>query len=228
MSKKFSITEFANIVGTSPKTIYERIRNNDKLPVKEQLITVKERVNGRETTLITTTSEQIELYKVIYGKLTVNNGECNETLTVNYDTLTDNNSKEQVKINNNNALSNDILEKLLTVNEEFNNRLEQKNNELLTVNRELYELKGRQLLLEDKASRENLYIGENNELKKVIKNKEDVINSKDKIIKWLLTVIMIFAMVLITVITYFVTVNNVSNTDSNITFSEAIKEEIQK
>lgn len=225
MERKLSIAEFASIVGTTTKTIYERIKNNDKLPVKEQLITVKESLNGRQTSVIVTTLEQIEIYKQIYGNFTVKQGEYYESLTDNNSSKTVNNINEPVNANNSNAFNTDLIDKLLTLNEEFNNRLEQKNTELITVNQQLYEYKSKHLLLED---RQGLYLSENKELKAEIETKEKEINSKDKLIKWLLTVIIVFIMSLLTVITYFVTVNNVVNNSSDITFTNAIESEINK
>ena len=63
MERKMNIAEFSALVGTTSKTIYGKINNNGNLPVNEQLKTVKEKVKGREVTLIITNDEQIELYK---------------------------------------------------------------------------------------------------------------------------------------------------------------------
>lgn len=57
MEQKMNVADFAALVGTTSKTIYQKILNNSELPVNEQLVTVKEKVKGRETTLIITNSE---------------------------------------------------------------------------------------------------------------------------------------------------------------------------
>ena len=201
MEQKLNVADFATLVGTTSKTIYQKILNNSELPVNEQLRTVKEKIKGRETTLILTNSEQIEFYKKLYGKQQVNNGEY-------YETLTYNNGNKQVNnpVNNENALDNnhfsdDIFEKFLTVNKDFNNRYEQKISELIEVHNELADVKGRQLLLEDKAGREGLYLNEINGLKKD--------NNRLKIVIYsLITVLVILLLGLTVYITYNVTVNN--------------------
>ena len=72
MEKKYSVADFAELVGTTAKTIYQKIDNYDNLPVNEQLQTVKEKVKGREVTFIVTDPEQITYYQNLYGKNTVN------------------------------------------------------------------------------------------------------------------------------------------------------------
>ena len=204
-----SVAEFANIVGATPKTIYERIKNKEKLPVNEQLIIVKERVNGRETAVISTNSQQIELYKNIYSKSQVNYGEYYDNVTVNNEKETVNENTNTVSSSKNIENTDTFIDKLIKVNEEYNNRIEQKNSELLTVQKELLLAKQTQLLLEDKASREGLYINEINQLKKDN-------NSKDTVINHLITVIVIMLLLIFTVTTYLVTVNYIENNSKNI------------
>lgn len=213
MERKMSVAEFASIVGTTAKTIYERIKNYDKLPVNEQLIVVKERVNGRETALISTNSSQIEFYKSIYSKNTVNIGEYYEDVTVNNDTKTVN--ENTIDVNYSKSIENNesFIDKLIKVNEEYNNRIEQKNTELFTVQKELLLAKQTQLLLEDKASREGLYLNEITQLKKDN-------NSKDTVIKWLISVIVVMLLLTFSVITYFVTVNYLVNNSNNTPVTE--------
>ncbi len=208
MEKKLSVSEFAELAGTTAKTIYQRILNNSELPVNEQLNTVKEKVKGREITFIITDYKQIELYKNLYGKQPVNNLQCEEILTDNNVSETEINSNIQVKNNNNNDFNNDIIDKILTINNNYNNRLELVYNELKTANNELVEVKSKQLLLEDKASREGLYLNEINTLKKD-NNKLSNIN------KLLITVIVLLLTVIIITITYFLTVNYISKNVNN-------------
>lgn len=211
MNEKLSIAEFAKVVGTSAKTIYTRINNNSNLPVNEQLKTVNEKIKGREVTLILTNLEQIEIYKKIYGKEPVINGEYYENVTVNESIKPVSESKEIEKNSNNNDLNNSVIEKLMKVFESNNDRILQLTNELITA-------KQKQLLLEDKAGREGFYIDENNKLQKEIKTNEEnhkkVIESKDKLIKVLITFLVINIMGILMLITYFITVNNLNNTET--------------
>lgn len=62
MEKKFKVAEFAALLGIVPKTVYKMIERNE-------IITVSERVNNRQTTLVVTSDEQIQELK----KLTVKN-----------------------------------------------------------------------------------------------------------------------------------------------------------
>lgn len=204
LEKKYSVADFAALVGTTSKTIYQKIGNYSNLPSDEQLKTVREKVKGREVTLISTSTDQIEYYKNLYSKSPVRDGEY-------YESLTDNDSlKPSVNTNNsapdyNGAFSaTDLYEKLLTLNNEFNDRLEQKNSELIQVNNELAEVRGRQLLLEDKASREGYYINENNKL-------ETEINRYKLWVKILITVIVCFLLITTGFITYSIASKRVTN-----------------
>ena len=88
---------------------------------------------------------------------------------------------------------------------------ESNNDRILQLTNELITAKQKQLLLEDKAGREGFYIDENNKLQKEIKAKEEehkkVIDRKDKLIKTLITVIVINIICILMLITYFSTVN---------------------
>ena len=196
-----NVAEFAALVGTSTKTIYEKINNIDELPVIEQLNTVNEKVKGRTIKLILTNSEQIEYYKNLYGNKQVNNGEYYENVTVNNGNKPVNETQEPVQYNNNNALSGEILEKFITVNNEYNNRLQRLTDELITS-------KSKMLLLEDKAEREGLYINENNLLKKDL-------NRYKLLLKVLITVIVTLLIVITGFITFNIGVNKSESTTEN-------------
>lgn len=202
MKRKLSVSDFAALVGTTPKTIYERIKKNGELPLNEQLETVNEKVKGREVVLISTDTEQIETYKNIYGKDNVIDGEYYEIVTDNNGLNLDNNSYKQVKTNNNSALSGDIIDRLLTLNNDYNHRIDTVRNELLTTQKQLMESEKKMLFLEDKANREGLYLKEIDDLKKES-------NGKSNLIKLLITVIIILLMVIITSLTVFITINNI-------------------
>ena len=207
MKKKVSVSEFAAEVGTTAKTIYERIKKNSELPLNEQLETVNEKVKGREVTLINTDTEQIELYKNIYGKENVINSEYYETLTdINGQDIY-NNGYKPPEINNINNSSSDMFDKLITINNEYNNRIDTVRNELFTVQKQLMESEKRTLLLEDRAGREGFYLNEIDDLKKELK-------IKNNFNKLLLTLIIVLIMVIITAVTYFITVNNLSKNET--------------
>lgn len=224
MERKMPVAEFARLVGTTPKTIYERVKINEKLPVNEQLNVVKERINGRETTVISTNETQIEIYKDIYCKNIVNNGEYYEDVTVNNEDFTVIENQSFVNSSKNIENTDSFIDKLIKVNEEYNNRIEQKTNELITVQKELLLAKQTQLLLEDKASREGMYINEINQLK------QDN-NGKDTVIKWLISVIVIMLLLIFTVTTYLVTVNYIENNSkkpvNEVIQTELIEENLQ-
>lgn len=197
MNNKFSVADFAELVGTTAKTIYQKIDNYGNLPVNEQLETVKEKVKGREITFIVTNSEQIEYYKNLYGKYTVNEGNYYENVTNNNGNSQVNEIQNLVKSNYNNVSGSDMFEKLMTLNENYLNRIE-------TVTNELMEYKSRSLLLEDKASREGLYLKENNELKTE--------NDKLKTLsKWLQITLITLITLILSVTTTLLIVNNAKN-----------------
>lgn len=193
MGRKMNIADFAALVGTTSKTIYGKINNVSNLPVNEQLKTVKEKVKGREVTLIITNDEQIELYKNLYGKDTVINGEYYETVTDNNGYSPVNEIQDTVKINNNTELLTEMFDKLNTVHNEYNERLQRVNDELITY-------KSKQLLLEDKANKEGFYLNEINELKKENNRKKLYINL-------LITLLTILLLLITGFVTYSIAVN---------------------
>lgn len=216
MEKKLMIADFAALVGTTSKTIYQKINKFDELPVNEKLVTVKEKVKGREVTLIVTSSEQINYYKTLYGKNPVIESKYYETLTdneslkpVNNVSETVENLKQPVKTPYNGIIDNNIYEQLLTINNDWNDRYEQKTTEVITLYKELADVKGRQLLLEDKAGREGLYIKEINELK--------ADNNRQKhFIYMLIAVIVILLLSVTGYITYNIAVNNINKPVNNV------------
>ena len=202
-----NVADFAALVGTTSKTIYQKILNHSELPVIEQLETVKEKVKGREVTLIITDSEQIAHYKNLYSKSNVNDGEYYETLTETNGYKQVNNLYETLKTPQTQSMPDDMFDKIITVTNDYNNRLERYNDELIKVYEELSTVKSQQLLLEDKANREGMYINEINELKKE--------NNRSKLFnKLLITVIVGLLLVIIGFIMYNIGVNN-HNVDIN-------------
>lgn len=159
-----NIAEFSALVGTTSKTIYGKINNNSNLPVNEQLKTVKEKVKGREVTLIITNDEQIELYKNLYGKDTVINGEYYETVTDINSNSPVNEVQDMVNMPQSIEKQPNYTKELLTLNDYFNDRIEQKNTELMKVYNELSSVRGNYKLLEYKADREGEFLNQINSL----------------------------------------------------------------
>lgn len=188
MEKRFKISEFAELVGASQKAIYSRINNAGKLPDNEKLRTVNEYNKGREIAFIYTDDEQIRLYQNIFGKLPVNEVYCEDILTDNEVNYHDNEIQDPAKNNYSVADMNEVIDKIITLNDNYNERL-------MTVNDELMKYKSQTLLLEDKAGREGLYLSEIKELKKVNERKNRVIYS-------LITVIVILLLILTGYFTY--------------------------
>lgn len=196
---KMKVADFAGLVGCSQKTVYKLIEN-------EQLKTVNELQNGRTIRLIVTNNIEIAEFQKNYGKSPVNESECNEILTVN--------NAQESKMNVQNVSDSEnllnVFDKIMEVNNLYNEKLEKVNNELITY-------KSKQLLLEDKASREGLYLTEINNLKA----------SKNNILKWLIAVIVILSLLLITVsgLLIFNLYNTVSKVPQTI---EIVKEKAGK
>lgn len=196
MDKKFSVADFAQLVGTTSKTIYQKIDNYENLPVNEQLVTVKEKVKGREVTFIVTSDEQIITYKNLYRKEAVNGGNYYENVTNNNGNTPVNEFQNIVKSNINNSSGGDLFEKLMTLNETYLNRIE-------TVTNELMEYKSKHLLLEDKAGREGLYLNE-------IKQLETENNRLKTGNKWLLVCLVTLIAIILTITVTLNIVNNSS------------------
>ena len=141
----------------------------------------------------------IEYYKNLYGKNTVNDGEYYETLTDNNSYKQYANFQEPVKNNSSSSFNSDIFDKFLTVNNEYNDRLQRLTDELINS-------KSKMLLLEDKAGREGTYINEINLLKK-----EN--NRNQLLIKMLITIIVTLLITITGYVTFTIGVNN-SNKDT--------------
>lgn len=141
MDNKFKVSDFASIIGCSQKTVYRMIERGE-------LITVNEQVNGRKIVFILANNKQIEEIKKNQASFSVNDGNYEESLSNN------------VSQNTTNAeLLNVYADKLFEMNK-INNE------QIMKLNEELISFKSRVPLLEDKASREGLYLSEINNLKK--------------------------------------------------------------
>ena len=187
MERKIKFAEFADLIGTTAKTVY-------KMEERKEIVTVIEKVNNRPTRLVVTDDNQINHFKNVYSKSPVNNSNYEENVTINNDSMNSNNTSQSA---NNNEVVQELFEKMLVMNEEYNNRIEKLNNELI-------DSKSKLLLLEDKAGREGMYLKEINELKS---ENETLKTSKVKVANQLTIVIVILSMVLVGLITYNVATN---------------------
>ena len=182
MEKKYRIADVADILGVTPKTVYRMVSRNE-------LRTVNEKVNNRTITLVVATEAEIETLKSNYGKLPVNVGNCKDILTDIDASLTANN---QTQTNNNDISASGMLDKIIEINKEYN-------NQLMKVNEELVNAKAQMLFLEDKASREGLYLNEINGLKT---ENIQLKKSKEKLSYALITVIVLLLLVITGYFTY--------------------------
>ena len=182
MEKKLKVAEFAELVGITSKTVY-------KMESRGEITTVNERVNNRPTTLVVTNDEQINHFKSVYSKAPFTTGNCEDIVTNNNVSMNDNNASQSA---NNNEIVQEMFERIITLNEEYNNRIEKLNNELI-------DSKSKLLLLEDKAGREGLLCNEINTLKK---ENEQLKTDKTKVANQLVSVIIVLLMVVVGLITY--------------------------
>lgn len=197
MERRMNVADFAALVGTTAKTIYQKIDNYDNLPVNEQLTTVKDRVKGREITLIITSDEQIAYYKNLYSKEVVTGGNYYDIVTNNNAQNSVNEIQNTVNPNKNNSFNGDAFDKLMTLNETYLNKIESVTNELM-------EYKSKTLLLEDKASREGMYLNNIRELE----TENNRLKTSNKRLILVLTIIL---SVLLTLLGTLLIVNNIQN-----------------
>jgi hypothetical protein len=187
MEKRLKFSEFAELIGTTAKTVY-------KMEEREEIVTVIEKVNNRPTRLVVTNDEQINYFKNIYSKSPVNSGNYEDIVTNNNDTMNYNTASQSA---NSNEFIQEMFDRIITLNDEYNNRIEK-------LNVELIDSKSKLLLLEDKTSREGLLFGEINELKK---ENEQLKTEKTKVANRLVAVIIVLLMVVVGLITYNVAIN---------------------
>jgi hypothetical protein len=194
MEKKFKVADFATLLGIAAKTVYKMIE-------REEIMTVTEKVNNRPTTLVITTDEQISELRKNYGKEQVMTGNYYENVTDNNHSIIDAEGYEMVKNNNDTTFASEVIDRIIAINDGYNEKLREYNERFQQVNDELVKEKSRVLLLEDKAGREGLYIKEINELK----------TDNDRLLKVIYGLLLFLVIVLIGLtvyITYNVVVNN--------------------
>ena len=182
MEMKLKFAEFAELIGTTAKTVY-------KMEEREEIVTVTEKVNNRPTRLVVTNNDQINHFKNIYSKSPVNVGNYEDIVTNNNATMNVNNSSQ---FTNNNDVVQEMFDKIVTMNEQYNNRIAK-------LNEELIDSKSKLLFLEDKAGREGMYLKEINELKN---ENEELKTSKSKVVNTLFAVIVVLSMVIVAFITF--------------------------
>lgn len=182
MERKLKVSEFAELVGITSKTVY-------KMESRGEITTVNERVNNRPTTLVVTNDEQINHFKSVYSKAPFATGNCEDIVTNNNELMNNNNASQSA---NNNEIVQEMFDRIITINEEYNNRIAK-------LNEELVDSKSKLLLLEDKAGREGLYLAEINTLK--IENNQ-LKTDKTKVANQLVAVIIVLLMVVVGLITF--------------------------
>lgn len=215
MEKELKVSELASIWGVSVPTVWNRI---SKLGLKT---IIKKNENNKDINYVYISDEQINIFVIkdvnkdvnnnnngYYKEMLNDNNLYNDVVNGEYSINTSNIDNGFIKdlIN----FNNDYNERLSNVYETFNNRLERLNNELITY-------KEKVPLLEDKASREGLYLNEISELKKELK-------SKNNFNKVLITLLITLLMVVITTVTYFITLNKINN---NLNYIEKVQESQQ-
>lgn len=174
MEKKFKVSDLADVIGCTPKTVYKMIERNE-------LHTVTEKVNHRETTLIVIDETRIKELQVQFGKLPVIENNCNEFVTYSE-------REEPVKTINN----NELIEKVIEITRDYTEQIRSYNDELITY-------KSQVLLLEDKQKAEKAslehwqqeYYQKDSELKTIQRSKMTVIIS-------LMIVIVVLLLLLLT------------------------------
>ena len=190
--KKLKVADLAAILEIAPKTVYKMIERGE-------LTTVNEKVNNRSTTLVVVSNADILKLKETYCKYTVNNGNYYDNVTLNESEVIDVESQSMVNTNNNNSYKPTVIDQILTLNNGYNDQLNTLTDRIQTLSERLITAEGKQLLLEDKASREGFYLNEINNLKKE--------NSKlNKILHISLILIFVILIILAVAITYFCTI----------------------
>lgn len=194
MERKYKVADFAALLGVAAKTVYKMIE-------REEIMTVTEKVNNRATTLVVTTDEQTEELRRNYSKEQVRAGNYYENVTDNNHSITDVESYEVVKTNNDNSFASEVIDRIIAINDGYNEQLREYNERFKQVNEELVQEKSKVLLLEDKAGREGLYLNEINGLKKD--------NNRLKSFIYILVTLLVLLLLSLTgYITYNITVNN--------------------
>ena len=162
---------------------------------------------ARATTLVVVTDEQIAELKKNYSKEQVNSGNYYETVTDNNHSIMDAESYEVVKNTNDSAFASEVIDRIIAINDGYNEQLKEYTEHLRKVNDELVTEKSKVLLLEDKAGREGLYLNEINQLKS--SNKQ-----LTRIIYFTVAVIMFLLLGLTWYVTYNVLINDRSATEN--------------
>lgn len=182
MEKELSIAELSQLWGVSVPTTWNRVR-------KEGLTTfTKKNKSNKEISYVTISDEILNSYfinNINNVNNVVNNGYYEEMLT---DNNLNKGLNQDISTTQPETLK-DIINTITTIHNDYNNRLQQ-------VNEELINYKSKTLLLEDAKGREGYYINEINELKKE--------NNRNKLYNKLLIT---FITILLIFITGFITYN---------------------
>ena len=186
MEKELKIAELSALWGVSVPTTWNRIR-------KEGLQTfIKKNENNKEVNYVRVSDDVINQYVINDNNNvsnTVNNGYYEDMLINNNGNNIIKNPQMQVNKDYSREELQELITTITSVNESYNNRIETLTNRLITA-------ESKQLLLEDKANREGMYINEINGLKKE--------NTRYKLYNNLLITVIV---TLIIVITGYITFN---------------------
>lgn len=202
MDKKLKVAEFATLLGIVPKTVYKMIERNE-------VITVTERVNNRQTTLIVTNDEQIEEFRKNYGKQQVNNGNYYNSVTENNQSIPVNTGNEYSYNQDNSNLASEVIDKILTLNDGYYEQLNNYSDKIMSINEELISAKSNLLLLEDKRKTaegdkkhwENKYF-------EIEAEKKELLGEIEKRNRIILTIITVSCTLFISVIMGLILFNN--------------------
>ena len=168
MERELKIAELASIWGVSVPTTWNRIKKNNLTTF------IKKDENNKEVNYVRISEEKLNEY-IINVKNNDKNGYYEDMLNVDND---DNNVIDADYVRQDTikapAVFDSFINGLKTVYDDCNERINKVNEELITY-------KSKALLLEEKNSREGLYINEINTLKK----------DNNTLLKWLITVIIL-------------------------------------
>lgn len=172
MEQEVKIADLAKLWNISVNTTWKRVN-------KEGLRTIKKPVEGREITFVIVDDEILEKYQVHEGVISSDYEEI----------LTDNNINEVKKPNNIDKIleySKSINEQIISLNEDYNQRINTLNEELITY-------KSKNLLLEDKSQREGLYLQEINTLRSSNEQLKNTLNKVYILLSFITTLLIIIA-----------------------------------
>ena len=128
-SEKFKVADFAALIGCSQKTVYSLID-------KKELKTVNETSKGRKIVLVLATDAEVKELQKIYGKNIVNEVNCKENET-QYNEIESKNFNYSIE-------TPTFFEKVIELQNTFNEQIMKYNDELIKYKSQLPLLEDRQ------------------------------------------------------------------------------------